>query len=93
MTAGQNETGAGDAVGRCDSGGDVSAVIFKAHKLLAEEYIAARPQICTYTSVVDGSECSYVFAGMLPDFEKAPEDEAAALKAVDDYYAREAQAS
>ena len=55
----------------------------------AEEYILARPQICTYTSVVDGREVHYVFAGMLPNFEKAPEDETQALQAVDEYHARE----
>lgn len=55
----------------------------------AADYVNARPQLCTYTSVVDGSECSYVFAGMLPNFERAPEDETQALQAVDEYLARE----
>lgn len=60
----------------------------------AADYVNARPQLCTYTSVVDGSERSYVFAGMLPNFECAPEDETQALAAVDEYLAREeAQAS
>ena len=71
---------------------DLWDVYNKAHK--ASDYVVARPQLCTYTSVVDGSECSYVFAGMLPNFERAPEDETQALAAVDEYLAREeAQAS
>ena len=45
----------------------------------AADYVNARPQLCTYTSVVDGSEC----------FERAPEDETQALAAVDEYLARE----
>lgn len=71
---------------------DLWDVYNKADK--ASDYVNARPQLCTYTSVVDGSECSYVFAGMLPNFERAPEDETQALAAVDEYLAREeAQAS
>lgn len=50
------------------------------------DYVNARPQICTYTSEIDGREVQYVFAGMLPDFEKAPEDEEQALQAVDNYH-------
>lgn len=52
----------------------------------ADDYITARPSICSYISVVDGKEQSYVFAGMLPNFERAPEDEAQALQAVDEYH-------
>ncbi|MBR4383303.1 MAG: hypothetical protein IKP64_07080 [Selenomonadaceae bacterium] len=59
----------------------------------ADTYVNARPQLCTYTSF-DGSEQTFVLAGILPDCERAPEDEAQALQAVDEYLAREeAQAS
>lgn len=52
----------------------------------ADDYITARPSICSYISVVDGKEHSYVFAGMLPNFEHAPEDEEQARQAVDNYH-------
>ena len=55
----------------------------------AADYVNARPSIQSYVSVVDGSEQTYVLPGLLPDFERAPEDETQALAAVDEYLARE----
>ena len=59
----------------------------------ADSYVTARPSIHSYISF-DGSQRTYVLPGLLPDFERAPEDETQALAAVDEYLAREeAQAS
>ena len=50
------------------------------------DYVNARPSICSYISELYGKEYAYVFAGMLPDFERAPEDEKEALQAVTEYH-------
>ena len=55
----------------------------------AAGYVTARPSICSYISF-DGSQRTFVSAGLLPDFERAPVDETQALAAVDDYHARRA---
>lgn len=54
----------------------------------ADDYVTARPSIHSYTSEWDGRERSFVLAGLLPNCERAPEDEAQALQAVDEYFAR-----
>ncbi len=58
----------------------------------AVDYVCARPYLCTAT-YWDGRETQFVCTGLLPNFDRAPEDEAAALQAVTEYHAREAVAS
>lgn len=59
----------------------------KAHK--AADYVKARPTIYSYSS----GNGTFIVPGLLPNFERAPEDETQALAAVDAYHAREAVAS
>lgn len=59
----------------------------KAHK--AADYITARPTIYSYSS----GNGTFIVPGLLPNFERAPEDETQALAAVDACHAREAQSA
>lgn len=59
----------------------------KAHK--AADYVTARPTIYSYSS----GNGTFIVPGLLPNFERAPEDETQALAAVDACHAREAVAS
>jgi len=59
----------------------------KAHK--AAHYVTARPTIYSYSS----GNGTFIVPGLLPNFERAPEDETQALAAVDAYHAREAQSA
>lgn len=55
----------------------------------ASDYVVARPSILSYTSGFDGSKRTLILPGRLPDCEQAPEDEAQALAAVNEYFARD----
>ena len=68
-----------------------SEVVWDLHKEAekADSYITARPSICSYSS----GNGTFIVPGLLPNFERAPEDETQALAAVDAYHAREAVAS
>lgn len=59
----------------------------KAHK--AADYVTARPTIYSYSS----GNGTFIVPGLLPNFERAPEDETQALAAVDACHAREAQSA
>ena len=62
---------------------ELSGKLFKIN-----DQISAMPAVGKFVSCVDGLEHSYISAGRLPDWSDAPEDEAEAIKAFEDYWAR-----
>lgn len=55
----------------------------------AEDHLRVRPSLKMYISFVDGQEKCYVEAGMLPDFQKASENEVIALQQLKEFYEEE----